>query len=138
MSAVQVSVNPCYNCQGKDLVLHYDAGDIICTSCGVVNCSRIIDESDEVRHYEDDENGRVRESRTSGMMELFDTMHTEFITPSQELKAALERCQRKTIDAKDLKIIKYLGQISDACAKMNLSHSIQVSTNHHHVHASSQ
>eukprot|EP00958_Prasinococcus_capsulatus_P024467 scaffold3826_cov407-Prasinococcus_capsulatus_cf.AAC.12 len=44
----------CMNCGGEDFVEDHSAGDLICTSCGAVAQSRMIDESSEWRTFNSD------------------------------------------------------------------------------------
>jgi hypothetical protein len=59
----------CFRCRGRDLITHLDAGDVVCRSCGEIQRDRIIDNTDEVRSYLDDDSNKDRESRTSGIPE---------------------------------------------------------------------
>ena len=56
----------CHNCKSSDIILDYQAGDLICTSCGLVISGRMIDESDETRVYSEDY--KKKETRSSGKM----------------------------------------------------------------------
>ena len=44
-------VDTCTNCHAKDLVIKQREGTIVCQQCGLVNQSRIIDESSEWRTF---------------------------------------------------------------------------------------
>ena len=56
----------CFRCDSKDLVIDYQAGDLICSNCGEIVSDRLIYEGNEVRIYADDDNGQQSTSRTSG------------------------------------------------------------------------
>lgn len=48
----------CPECNGVDIVTDFGAGDVICRDCGVVIGDRIIDETNELRTFANDDRGR--------------------------------------------------------------------------------
>lgn len=51
-------INACANCKAYDIKLDYASGTMVCTSCGLVNEDRIIDESAEWSYGPDDSSGK--------------------------------------------------------------------------------
>jgi transcription initiation factor TFIIB len=118
----------CFRCGGKDLVLDYKAGDIICSSCGEVIGDRVIDEGNEVKFYMNDDDPH-KSSRSSGMSESIGSLQTSFVTSSESMKRTLERAQKFSSDKKELQALAHLNIVSEMCSKMNLIGSIKVSVN---------
>ena len=57
-------MNFCHICKSSNIILDNQAGDLICTSCGLVISGRMIDESDETRVFSEDY--KKKETRSSG------------------------------------------------------------------------
>lgn len=54
--AIDSSKNRCQDCQQAEFVMNRAEGTLVCTNCGLVNESRIIDETSEWRNFSN-ENG---------------------------------------------------------------------------------
>jgi len=52
----------CEDCHKADFVMNRAEGTLVCTNCGLVNKSRIIDEASEWRNFSND-NGEANNSR---------------------------------------------------------------------------
>lgn len=115
----------CFRCGSADLVLDYQAGDVICRGCGEVINDRVIDEGNEVKFYMDDDNP-YKTSRTSGLSETIGSLQTAFVTNSEGFKRTLERAQRLSSDKKELQALANMNIVSEMCSKMNLIAPIKV------------
>lgn len=119
----------CYRCHEKRLILDYQSGDIICCNCGEIISDRIIDESNEVHIYEND-NSTKKSSRSSGFSDSIGCYQTTFVSSNSSnnnLVQSLERAQKLSADPKELKVLMHLSLVNETCSKMNLTTSIKVS-----------
>lgn len=101
----EISVNPkktlCKNCGDKaKVVLDYSAGDLVCTTCGLVLEGRCIDDGQEWRNfgYEGIENGqrvndRERADRSAAVDMMSDEAGTTSITGSSAMARSLQKAQ---------------------------------------------
>ena len=149
VDAAAYGSTPCHRCRERGfLLVDYSAGDVVCSNCGEVNGSRIIDEGDEVHVYNDDAAAggkRQKTSRTSGLADSLLSQHTTFVLSSspplaggpgsssqqhhrnQETKQALERAQRLSVDGKERAALRGYGAVGETCARLNIdSTSIKV------------
>lgn len=126
MSVNFLNITDCFRCKGKDIVLDYKAGDIICRDCGEVINDRVIDEGNEVKFYMNDDDPH-KTSRSSGLAETIGSLQTSFVTNSDTVKRTLERAQRFSSDKKELQALSHMNAVSEMCSKMNLIMPIKVS-----------
>lgn len=125
----QKPLPPCRYCKSTDIVIDFKNGDIICTSCGIVQTDRLMDVGSEDIIYEDDDD---KMTRSSGLKD--DNMNigqTSFVVTSNtngqnETKRALERAMRENADRKEKMIIRNIILINECTSRMNLSRQIKV------------
>eukprot|EP01036_Dinobryon_divergens_P023618 gene23618-31984_t len=115
-------MNFCHICKSSDIILDYQAGDLICTGCGLVIGGRIIDESDETRVYSED--FKNKETRSSGMDDKYNGSVLLFRGGEHD-KAALERAQRTVVDRIQKNILTFGSLLKELCSKLNINKGIQ-------------
>lgn len=114
----------CFNCSSNEIEVDYKAGDVICGQCGVVQTSRLIDQGNEVRSYEDDD-GRTT-SRTSGLSDSLGSSTVVFVAGPEKDRLILERARKAAANRKETTVLANLIVLNEFCAKMNLSPGIKV------------
>ncbi len=84
----------CHRCHGTELIVDYQAGDIVCTQCGEVLSDRIIDASDEtIINTSKDGGGDGKKSSRSGWFSADGALDltTNFVCKNEATRKALEK-----------------------------------------------
>lgn len=58
----------CQECKGESLIQNTKQGNIVCQICGLVQSSRIIDETAEWRNFGDDDGNKTNMNRIGGVI----------------------------------------------------------------------
>ena len=121
----------CHRCAGRDLVTDLKTGDVVCRGCGEIQHDRVIDRSDEVRTFSEDDSNKLRESRTSGIPENgLRPNKTVFVGGSARVGSAycssLNRSTELTERAEEKTAAVLASHIEKICNALNLSRHVMV------------
>jgi len=121
----------CRRCRSRDLLADLKTGDVVCRGCGEIQRDRIIDSSDEVRKFGEDDSTRKRESRTSGLSDGgLRPVSTVFVSGSSRTQSAycssLNRSTELAEGAEDKMAAILASHIEKMCSSLNLSRHILV------------
>ena len=120
----------CFRCRGGNIESYYHTGDVVCTDCGEVLASRLIDTRlEEIVYAEDRERGNTL-TRSSGLGESLGSDEICFLSTSNHndaLVSSLQRAKRFLSNPKEKLILGCLKDVNEACSRMHLIANIKVS-----------
>ena len=112
----------CRHTSTKELVDSV-SGDVICTVCGVILCSRLIDECPEWRHFEDSNKADMRRAQSASIGGgLFTSF--EMGAGSSSASKALERANSSLRNKADVQIDGCIRMLEDFGSRLNVSDKI--------------
>ncbi len=118
----------CIRCHGQNIETYFETGDVVCTDCGEVLASRLIDTHlEDIIYSEDRELGHTIQTRSSGLGESLGSDEICFNSNDSNLMTILNRAKRYLIQPKEKLILGYLKDINDICSRMHLIVNIKVS-----------
>lgn len=126
-----VAFSRCIECNNLALIVDYRAGEIVCTNCGEVNQSRIVDERDEFIQYQDDDRPRSGGTRSSGMAETaIGYYYTTFDvnTGTENQRKLLTRLQYEMTDKTEINLVNNLDIVREICGQLHVPQDIKVSS----------
>lgn len=121
----------CIRCHGENIESFYNTGDVVCTDCGEVLASRLIDNRlEEIVYAEDRELGNTL-TRSSGLAESLGSDEICFITTNNAnndaMMSSLNRAKKYLSNPKEKMILGCLKDVNAACSRMHLIGNIKVS-----------
>jgi len=115
----------CDWCKSADLRVDIRAGDVICTNCGSVQQSRILDANDEMIIHEEERSSKL--GRAAGLVSAYGGTDTLFLNGEESLCRSLERAQKAALSSTERMISKYIYLLSDVCTALDLPPSVKLS-----------
>jgi len=105
-----------------------NSGDIVCTACGRVAESRIIDQQGEWRNFADSDKDRARAQETDEFLEDMSTSvqgGSGMFAPGDAKGELARLIKRNTMDLATRNLAQAAGRISELCARMGFPDSIK-------------
>lgn len=116
----------CVSCQSQEILVNLRAGDVICSNCGHVLQSRILDNSNEDIIHEDERGSKL--SRVSGFGDSFGQQECVYLAGgTDKMRKQMERVQKSLSNKSEKSILRNLPGINEMCSNLQLSPSVKVS-----------
>lgn len=102
------------------------AGDVICSNCGHVLQSRILDNGNEDIIHEDERGSKL--SRVSGFGDSFGQQECVYLAGgTDKMRKQMERVQKSLANKSEKSILRNLPGINEMCSNLQLTPSVKVS-----------
>lgn len=120
-------LDKCEECKSKDLVIKQREGTIVCEGCGLVQQSRIIDESSEWRTFSSEtSNNGTNPSRVGGKLNPYLSNYGIDTQVKGANASDIQKwADRSSLSAKDKQISKGLRAIKEMAGRLNLKEPTQ-------------
>lgn len=113
----------CEECKKSEFVFNRAEGTIVCTNCGLVQQSRVIDETSEWRNFSNENSGGGQSSlnRVGGKLNPYmSDFGLSTMVKGQGAKEAVLWSQRTAMSAQDKTILKGHSRIKEVAACVNI------------------
>jgi transcription initiation factor TFIIB len=110
---------PCQQCGNEHLITDYQEGTLVCTECGLVQVSSLIDEGAEWGYFDADEGG-VDPRRVGGTNNTLLTGQGLSTVISGQFNKLSEWNNRITMNNTDRTLIKAYAEIGEVCHALSL------------------